>query len=189
MGKAAFTLLIASSFAMNYPVNFPEIAADHVAMMPLKWDSMSPDTWRTTYANVEARMINNYARDNHKAAAMILLEMTLSKEGNINDVWVEGNEGTYTAVYDPATAQEVDWAFADVVADELGISHPKRTTTLAAGVQRRIGMENSPAIAYPYGAQEVFSKIEEEFSELALGKKTVDEACESLQAFADKITS
>ena len=60
--------------------------------------------------NLSAFVINKFAPDNAKAAAMILGEVRMSKQGGVNELLIEGNSPFLPAVFDdPKVLAKVDY--------------------------------------------------------------------------------
>ncbi|NOZ28695.1 MAG: extracellular solute-binding protein [Chloroflexi bacterium] len=131
MGKAAMALAY-SVYAVKFDEDFPELKGDWAAVPPPKWDASQPDSNRIGYINFDVYMINNFADEQHKAAAMLFLDFYRSKEAGMYELLVEGNDSFLPAVYeDPDIVEKVNWDFAKEVAKEIGAAEPvKRGITI-----------------------------------------------------------
>ncbi len=125
MGKAAMALAY-SVYAVKF-ADFPEVSNDWVAIPPPKWDASQPDSNRIGYINFDVYVINKFADDKHKAAAMLFFDFYRSKEACTYELLVEGNDSMLPAVYaDPNIVEKVDWDLAKAVAKKIKTSEPKK---------------------------------------------------------------
>lgn len=126
MGKAAMALAY-SVYAVKFDEDFPELKQDWVAIPPPKWDASQPDSNRIGYINFDQYIVNNFADDKHKAAAMLFMDFYRSKEACMYELLVEGNDSMLPAVYeDPDIAEKVDWNLAKEVAKKIKTVEPQK---------------------------------------------------------------
>jgi len=126
MGKAAMALAY-SVYAVKFDLDFPEVKGDWIAIPPPKWDASEPDSNRIGYINFDEYVINNFADDKHKAAAMLFLDFYRSKEACAYELLVEGNDSMLPHVYeDPNIAEKIDWDLANAVAEKIKAKVPKK---------------------------------------------------------------
>jgi len=124
MGKAAMTLAY-SVYAVKFDQEYPEIKGDWVAKAPPKWDPSQPESNRIGYINYDAYVINNAAKDNYKAAAMLWFDFYRSKEACMYELLVEGNDSMLPHVYeDPNIKDKVDWEYAKEISKKVGAKPP-----------------------------------------------------------------
>ena len=168
MGKAAM-MLGYSVYAVKF-ANFPEVTNDWATVPPPKWDAAQPDSNRIGYINYDEYMINNFADDKHKAAAMLFLDFYRSKEACMYELLVEGNDSFLPAVYeDPNIVDKVDWDFAKEVAEKYKCPEPKKAGTTIPEV-RTASARTARMEALPPGAAYVSDVLSE-----YLGKAVVEE--------------
>ncbi len=168
MGKAAM-MLGYSVYAVKFPIDFPEMAGDWKAVPPPKWDAKQPDSNRVGYINYDEFVINNFADDKHKAAAMLFLDFYRSKEACMYELIVEGNDSFLPAVYeDPNIVDKVDWELATAVAEKIGAKKPVKAGITIPEV-RAASAKTARIEAMPPGAAYV-SDILSEY----LGKAIVE---------------
>ncbi|MBW2059462.1 MAG: extracellular solute-binding protein [Deltaproteobacteria bacterium] len=139
------------------PVDAP---GDWVAFPPPKWSKSMPEKYRgAAPTNFSAFVINRFAPDNAKAAAMILGEVRMSKQGGVNELLIEGNSPFLPAVFnDPEVMAKV--AYVDV---------------------RKICNENAVLEVFPPGGEKMMDILLEYFGKAATGKVSPIQALERAQ--------
>ena len=128
-----------------------------------KWSKEMSDSYTgSAPINFSAFVINKFAPDNAKAAAMLLGEVRMSKQGGINELLIEGNSPFLPTVFDdPEVIEKVD--FVDV---------------------RKIANQNAILEVFPPGGEKAIDIILEYYGKAATGKM---DAMEALQAAQDEI--
>jgi len=190
MGKAAFGSGIFTSYLMKYQTEFPEIKGDWAVMPPPKWGKDDPGKYGSGVGTGNAGMINRFAPDNYKAAAMLYLDFLRSRQATKYELVVEGNETAFVDQYlDPEITEKIDWKLVDRVADEIGIPHPPHVKELQFAQVRMILSKYAQTEQFPPGFSQVMSIIEEQFQKAALGEVSIEEALEVIQGFAEQIPS
>ncbi len=175
MGKAAM-MLGYSVYAVKFPTDFPEMAGDWAAVAPPKWDATHPDSHRIGYINYDEYVINNFADDRHKAAAMLFLDFYRSKEACMYELLVEGNDSFLPAVYDdPNIVDKVDWDLAKAVAERIGASEPVKAGTTIPEV-RAASAKTARMEALPPGAAYVSDILSEYLGKSVIEGMDADEA-------------
>ena len=88
-----------------------ESQGDWIVTPSPKWSKEMPDSYiGSAPINLSAFVINKFAPDNAKAAAMILGEVRMSKQGGVNELLIEGNSPFLPAVFDdPKVLAKVDY--------------------------------------------------------------------------------
>jgi len=139
----------------------PVKGGDWVAFPTPKWSKEMPETYRgAAPTNFSAYVINKYAPDNAKAAAMLLGEVRMSKQGGINELLIEGNSPFLPAVFDyPEVMAKVD--YVDV---------------------RRIANQNAVLEVFPPGAEAMLDILLEYYGKTATGKLPALEALKKAAA-------
>lgn len=139
---------------------------DWVAFPTPKWSKDMPEKYRgasSPYFSVF--VINRYAPDRQKAAAMLLGEVRMSKQGGVNELLIEGNSPFLPAVFDdPQVMAKVD--YVDV---------------------RKICNQNAVMEVFPPGGEKMMDIVLEYFGKAATGKipalKALEMAQEEIEAF------
>jgi ABC-type glycerol-3-phosphate transport system substrate-binding protein len=186
MGKAAM-MLGYSVYAVKFPLDFPKMASDWAAVAPPKWDAKQPDSNRVGYINYDAYVINNFADDKHKAAAMLFLDFYRSKEACMYELLVEGNDSFLPAVYeDPKIVDKVDWELAAAVAKKIGDKPPVKKGTTIAEV-RAASAKTARMEALPPGAAYVSDILSEYLGKAIVQKmdsnKALSEALSKIKKY------
>jgi len=134
---------------------------DWVAFPTPKWSKDMPETYRgAAPTNFSAFVINKFAPDAAKAAAMLLGEVRMSKQGGVNELLIEGNSPFLLAVFDdPEVMAKVD--YIDV---------------------RRICNQNAVVEAFPPGAERMIDILLEYYGKAVTGKLSALEALEQAAA-------
>lgn len=134
---------------------------DWIAFPPPKWSEDMPEKYRgAAPTNFSAFVINKYAPDNAKAAAMLLGEVRMSKQGGVNELLIEGNSPFLPAVFEnPEVMKQVD--FVDV---------------------RRICLQNAVLEVFPPGAEQMMDILLEYYGKAVTGEMETMEALEEAQA-------
>ncbi|MFQ6078851.1 MAG: extracellular solute-binding protein [Thermodesulfobacteriota bacterium] len=159
LGKAAM-MLGYGVYAVKF-TEFPKVARDWAAVPPPKWDAAQPDSKRIGYLNFDVYVINNFADDKHKAAAMLFLDFYRSKEACMYELLVEGNDSFLPAVYeDPNIVDKVDWDLARAVAKKIGAKRPAKAGIIIPGV-RAATAKTARVEALPPGAAYVSDVLSE----------------------------
>jgi len=180
MGKAAM-MLGYSVYAVKF-AGFPEVAKDWAAVPPPKWDAAQPDSNRIGYINYDEYVINNFADDKHKAAAMLFFDFYRSKEACMYELLVEGNDSFLPAVYeDPNIVDKVDWELAKEVAKKIKTKEPKKMGITIPEV-RAASAKTARVEALPPGAAYVSDVLSE-----YLGK-TIMEKMDPNKALSDALS-
>lgn len=137
-----------------------EAPGDWVAFPTPKWSKEMPEKYRgAAPTNISAFVINRFAPDNAKAAAMLLGEVRMSKQGGVNELLIEGNSPFLPAVFnDPRVMAEV--AYVDV---------------------RKICNENAVLEVFPPGGERMMDILLEYFGKAATGKVPALQALETAQ--------
>jgi ABC-type glycerol-3-phosphate transport system substrate-binding protein len=193
MGKAAMTLGY-SVYAVKYdemkegvPV-FPEVYGDWEAVPPPKWDETQPDSNRIGYINYDLYVVNNFADDKHKAAAMLFLDFYRSKEAQMYELLVEGNDAFLPAVYeDPDVVDKVDWDLAREVAAKIGAPEPVKKGISIPEV-RAASAKTARIEMLPPGAVYVSDILHTYMGKAGTGEMDVDAALAEALAEAEKYT-
>lgn len=186
MGKAAMTLAY-SVYAVKFDQEYPEIKGDWVAKAPPKWDPSQPDSNRIGYINYDAYVINNAAKDNYKAAAMLWFDFYRSKEACMYELLVEGNDSILPHVYeDPNIKDKVNWEFAKEISKKVGAKPPiVRGTSIPEA--RAASSKTATLEALPPGGVQI-SNILAEYLGVAIQKnmdpdKAFDMAIDKIKKF------
>ena len=186
MGKAAMTLAY-SVYAVKWPLEYPEIADDLLAKAPPKWDPSQPESNRSGYVNYDMFVINKYAKDNVKAAAMLFMDFYRSKEATMYDLVVEGNDSVLPATYeDPDLINKIDWDMTAEVAAKTGAAQPVKQGVAIPEV-RAASAKTARIEALPPGGVRV-ADILAEYMGIAIQKnmdsdKALDEALEKIKQY------
>jgi len=189
MGKAAFALSSTTSYIMKFQTEFPEIKGDWGLLGPLKWSEEYPDEYKVAIPTFNCGLVNKFADEKHKAAAMLYLSWLRSKEATRNELVVEGNETYFMSQYDdPDICQKVDWDFADQCAEELGLPHPPHLKKLLLLKTRKELVSKNRTVMWPAGGPEIVIHLQEHFGKAAKGRESIDEAIENLQKIATQIS-
>ena len=185
MGKAAM-MLGYSVYAVKF-AEFPEVTKDWAAVPPPKWDAKQPDSNRVGYINYDEFVINNFADDKHKAAAMLFLVFYRSKEACMYELLVEGNDSFLPAVYeDPNIVDKVDWELAKEVAKKIKTAEPKKMGVTIPEV-RAASAKTARIEAMPPGATYVSDILSEYLGKAGTKKmdpnKALSEALSKIKKF------
>ncbi len=185
MGKAAM-MLGYSVYAVKF-AEFPEVAKDWAAVPPPKWDASQPDSNRVGYINYDTYVINNFADDKHKAAAMLFLDFYRSKEACMYELLVEGNDSFLPAVYeDPNIVDKVDWELASQVAEKIKAKEPKKMGITIPEV-RAASAKTARIEALPPGAAYVSDVLSEYLGKAIMEKmdpnKALSEALSKIKKY------
>lgn len=129
-----------------------------------KWSKEMPDSYTgSAPINFSSFVINKYAPDNAKAAAMLLGEVRMSKQGGINELLIEGNSPFLPAVFDdPKVMEKV--SFVNV---------------------RKIANQNAILEVFPPGGEKAIDIILEYYGKAATGKMDAMEALQKAQEEID----
>jgi ABC-type glycerol-3-phosphate transport system substrate-binding protein len=139
---------------------------DWVAFPSPKWSQEMPETYRgAAPVNLSAFVINRFAPDGEKAAAMLLGEVRMSKQGGVNELLIEGNSPFLPTVFDdPKVMAEVD--YVDV---------------------RKTCNQNAVLEVFPPGGEKMMDILLEYFGRAATGKvptlKALEMAQEEIESF------
>ena len=186
MGKAAM-MLGYSVYAVKFD-EFPEVAKDWAAVAPPKWDAKEPDSNRIGYINYDEYVINNFADDKHKAAAMLFLDFLRSKEACMYELIVEGNDSFLPAVYeDPNIVDKVDWELAKEVAKKIKTAEPKKMGVTMPEV-RAASAKTARIEALPPGAAYVSDILSEYLGKAGTKKMGPDKALSEALSKIEKFT-
>jgi multiple sugar transport system substrate-binding protein len=186
MGKAAM-MLGYSVYAVKF-AEFPEVAKDWAAVAPPKWDAKQPDSNRIGYINYDEYVINNFADDKHKAAAMLFLDFLRSKEACMYELLVEGNDSFLPAVYeDPNIVDKVDWELAKEVAKKIKTAEPKKMGITMPEV-RAASAKTARIEALPPGATYVSDILSEYLGKTIMKKMDPDKALKEALSKIEKFT-
>jgi hypothetical protein len=141
---------------------------DWVAIPGPKWSKEMPDKYiGSGPTNFSAYVINKFAPDNEKAAAMILGEIRMSKQGGVNELLIEGNSPFLPTVFDdPQVMKKVD--YVDV---------------------RKISNQNAVLEVFPPGGEKLMDILLEYYGKAATGKMGALEALEAAQKEIDEFQS
>lgn len=190
-GKAGFMSAMQPSFYTVYRTQYPQLQGDFAMYAPPKWSADDPDEWigRGLIGN-NSMLINDAADDRRKAAVMLFFDFIRSREGQRNEVIVEGNESLLLAIWDDPDSEidKVDWDLANRVADELGIPRVTRPESVPGVEVRRLNMERGVFEVFPPGFPEILRTFIAQFGEAATGRITVDQALKAIQSVADELT-
>lgn len=146
----------------NQPVAAP---GDWIALPGPKWAPDSPDKFiGSAPVNFSAFVINKYAPDNAKAAAMLLGEVRMSKQGGVNELLIEGNSPFLPAVFDDKSVME-KVAYVDV---------------------RKKVNQNAVLEVFPPGGEKAIDILLEYFGQAATGKMDAMKALEKAQEEIDE---
>jgi ABC-type glycerol-3-phosphate transport system substrate-binding protein len=145
-----------------------EPRGDWIVMPAPKWSKESPDSYiGSAPINFSAFVINKHAPDNAKAAAMLLGEVRMSKQGGVNELLIEGNSPFLPAVFDdPKVIEKVD--FVDV---------------------RKTANQNAILEVFPPGGEKAVDIILEYYGKAATGKMDAMEALQQAQEEIDAFQS
>ena len=180
MGKAAM-MLGYSVYAVKLE-HFPEVAGDWRAVPPPKWCAAQPEEHRIGYINFDVFMINNFAEDRYKAAAMLFLDYLRSKQASIYELVVEGNDAFLPAVYGiPDIEYRVDWDFATEVAKRIGAPLPVRAGITIPEV-RKASAKTARIEAMPPGGVHLSDLLAEYLAKVVIEGMDSDEALDRLLA-------
>jgi ABC-type glycerol-3-phosphate transport system substrate-binding protein len=186
MGKAAM-MLGYSVYAVKFG-GFPEVTKDWAAVAPPKWDAKQPDSNRVGYINYDTYVINNFADDKHKAAAMLFLDFYRSKEACMYELLVEGNDSFLPAVYeDPNIVDKVDWELAKEVAKKIKTKEPKKMGITIPEV-RAASAKTARIEALPPGAAYVSDILSEYLGKAGTKKMDPDKALSEALSKIKKFT-
>jgi ABC-type glycerol-3-phosphate transport system substrate-binding protein len=186
MGKAAM-MLGYSVYAVKF-AEFPEVAKDWAAIAPPKWDAKQPDSNRVGYINYDEFVINNFADDKHKAAAMLFLDFLRSKEACMYELIVEGNDSFLPAVYeDPNIVDKIDWDLAKEVAKKIKTAEPKKMGVTMPEV-RAASAKTARIEAMPPGAAYVSDILSEYLGKAGTKKMDPDKALSEALSKIEKFT-
>ena len=186
MGKAAM-MLGYSVYAVKF-AEFPEVAKDWAAVAPPKWDAKQPDSNRVGYINYDEFVINNFADDKHKAAAMLFLDYVRSKEACMYELLVEGNDSFLPAVYEDSNiVDKVDWALAKEVAKKIKTAEPKKMGVTIPEV-RAASSKTARIEAMPPGAAYVSDILSEYLGKAGTKKMDPDKALSEALSKIEKFT-
>jgi len=149
----------------NSPVDPP---GDWTALPAFKWSKDMPDSYTgSAPTNFSAFIINKFAKDNAKAAAMILAEVRMSKQGGVNELLIEGNSPFLPSVFDdPKVVAKV--SFVDV---------------------RKVANQNAVLEVFPPGGEKAIDILLEYFGNAATGKMDAIKALEAAQKEIDEYQS
>lgn len=145
-----------------------EAPGDWTAMPSPKWSKDMPDKYiGAAPANFSTFIINRFAPDNAKAAAMILGEVRMSKQGGKNELLIEGNSPFNAAVFDDASVMS-KVAHVDV---------------------RKTANKNAVMEVFPPGGEKAMDILLEYFGKAATGKMDAMKALEAAQKEIDAFQS
>ncbi len=144
----------------------PVKGGDWIAFPPPKWSDEMPESYRgAAPTNFSTFVINRFAPDNAKAAAMLLGEVRMSKQGGVNELLIEGNSPFLPTVFeDPEVLKKVD--YVDV---------------------RKICLQNAVLEVFPPGAQHMMDILLEYFGKAVTGEMDTMEALEQAQKELDEL--
>jgi ABC-type glycerol-3-phosphate transport system substrate-binding protein len=161
---------------MENGIWIPQSLGDWAAVPPPKWDAKQPDSNRSGYINYDEYVINNFADDKHKAAAMLFLDFYRSKEACMYELLVEGNDSFLPAVYeDPKIVDKVDWELATAVAEKIGAKKPVKGGITIPEV-RAASAKTARMEALPPGAAYVSDILSEYLGKAIVEKMDPDKA-------------
>ncbi|RKX78359.1 MAG: hypothetical protein DRP87_06565 [Spirochaetes bacterium] len=81
---------------------------DWAVVAPPKWNANMPDDYRAAFIDFDAFVVNKFADEKHKAAALLFAEFRMSKQAMANELIIEGNESFYPGAYeDPDVASKI----------------------------------------------------------------------------------
>ena len=141
---------------------------DWTAMPSPKWSKDMPDKYiGAAPPNFSAFIINRFAPDNAKAAAMILGEVRMSKQGGKNELLIEGNSPFNPAVFEDASVMS-KVAYIDV---------------------RKTSNKNAIMEVFPPGGEKAIDILLEYFGKAATGKMDAMKALEAAQKEIDDFQS
>lgn len=146
-------------------VEGPKGVGDWAAMAPPKWDKSMPDKYRASFIDFDAWIINKYAPPAEKAAALLLAELRMSKQGMANEVVKEGNESFYPGTYKDDEVKE-NILYAD---------------------SRAKAVDNTVMETFPPGAMQANDILIEYFARSVQGELAPEEALKQAQDEIDAI--
>ncbi len=186
LGKAAFMLGF-STYAMQFTNTeaWPELGTDWDVVAPPKWDASQPGSNRAAFIDFDANLINKFAPPKVKAAAMLWFDYRRSKQAQMYEMAVEGNESWLPATYEPDIISKVDWDLVDAAAKELDIKAPPHVTEVPKLEARRASAETTVMEAFPPGSKAALEALIEYYGRAVTGEM---EPLEALQAANTDIT-
>ena len=147
------------------PVDPP---GDWIALPSPKYSPESPDSLiGAAPINLSAFVINQFAPDNAKAAAMILGEVRMSKQGGANELLIEGNSPFLPKVFED----------------------PKVMEKVANVEVRKTANQNAVLEVFPPGGEKAIDIILEYYGKAATGKMDAMEALKNAQEEIDAFQS
>jgi len=163
MGKAAMIMThTVDANRFQDPKKAPGIKGDWAVASPPKWDDTQPDSCHASYFDVDGYMINNFIKDEQKAAALLFLDFMRSYEASYRELIVEGNEAAVISVYDNPDAKK--------------IPVPKA---------RQAAMKNAVLETFPPSGRELTDVLKEYFANSIGRKMKPMEALEKCQEVLD----
>jgi ABC-type glycerol-3-phosphate transport system substrate-binding protein len=148
--------------------NPADAPGDWIAAPSPKWSKEMPDSYiGSAPTNFSAFVINRFAPDNQKAAAMILGEVRMSKQGGVNELLIEGNSPFLPTVFDDAAVMK-KVANVDV---------------------RKTANKNAVLEVFPPGGERAMDILLEYYGQAVTGKMDALKALEAAQKEIDEIQS
>ena len=150
------------------PDKGPKGLGDWIALAPPKWSKEMPDKYiGAAPTNFSSFVINRFASDREKAAAMLLGEVRMSRQGGLNELLIEGNSPFLSAVFDdPKVMEKVP--YSDV---------------------EKICNQNAVLEVFPPGAEKMMDILLEYFGKAATGKMPALQALEKAQQEITRLTT
>jgi len=140
--------------------NTVPVPGDWVAFPAPKWSKEMPEKYRgAAPTNLSVFVISRFAPDREKAAAMLLGEVRMSKQGGVNELLIEGNSPFLPTVFDDSEVMaKVDYIEV-----------------------RKVANQNAVLEVFPPGGEKMMDIVLEYFGRAATGKVPTLKALEMAQ--------